>query len=89
MMRRACKFIDRKDLKGKVIGQWMYDLPSFLRGGLGSKRHRFWFFLSRISFRLKRFWRKLRGKPIPPMFEIASNPSIKLSEIKERRFYIK
>jgi hypothetical protein len=47
--------------------------------------------LSSSSFlvKLKLWWFKIIGKKIVPMFEVATHPTIKLSDIKERRYVIK
>lgn len=85
---RTIRVIDKKDLKGKIIGLWIYDLPLFLRGEKGSKKFRLWQNISKITFRFKKVIYKSFGKTIPPTFEVAINPTIKLSDIKERRFHI-
>ena len=86
---RTSKLVGYKDIKRVTVGGWIYCLPPFLRGGSNSRRHKFWFCLSGINLRLNIAWRKFRGKEAIPLFEVASNPIVKLSDIKERRFYIK
>jgi len=82
---RKTLLINKKDLKGKIVGNWYHKLPSFLKGSLTSRRRKF---LCKVTSRTKRNWRKLIGKETVPMFEIANNPSVKLNDIKKRRFYI-
>ncbi len=80
--------IVEKDLnKFKIAGNWYHKLPSFLKGGLLSKRRKF---LCRVTSSFKRICQKLMGRcrnPVPT-FEIVTNPTIKISDIKERRFQI-
>jgi len=82
--------IEEKDI-GKIIkGNWYHKLPSFLKGGLSSRRRRFLCRVTGLFF----FWKwkikfqRLIGKNIVPTFEFATNPTVKLSDIKERRFQI-
>ena len=86
---RTSKLVSYKDIKTRVtVGGWIHRLPPFLRGGLNSRRRRFWVRLSSINLRLNIAWRKFRRKEVFPLFEVVSCPMIKLSDIKERRFHI-
>ena len=85
---RPMFLIVEKDLnKFKIAGNWHHKLPSFLKGGLLSKRRKFLF---RVTSQFKRIYQKLmvRCRNPVPTFEIATNPTIKLNDIKERRFKI-
>ena len=84
-MRRA-SLINEKDLRGKVRGLWISNLPNIFKGGLTSRRRKFLVRLSSILLSLRIRWLKFRGKEVVPMFEIALNPTVSLKEIKERRF---
>ena len=76
--------LEKEDIRRlKFIQGYYHSLP--LNSGLRRIKCRLSAFLLRMRFA----WYRLIGKQVIPMFEIASNPSIKLSEIKERRFKIK
>ena len=79
---------DKIDLKGKISGNWYHKLPLFLKGGLTSKRRKFLCRISGLGTRIKTRWYRLTGREIIPTFERVCNPSIKWSDIKERRFKI-
>jgi hypothetical protein len=79
---RDCILVSRKVMK-IFSGYYLTSLP------LNSKIRKFLFRVSRFGFWLKCRWFKLIGREIFPTFEIVNNPTIKLSEIKNRRFFIK
>lgn len=82
---QSCVFLDRKDFKKlKFSGRWYCNFP------LSSKRRLILFKVSRFFAKLKYFWLKAtrQYKKIVPTFEIVTNPEVKLSEIKERRFKV-
>ena len=85
---RKILLTDKKDLKKKISGNWYHCLPFFLKGPLNSRRRRFLCRSSGIFRRIKYKWYRLRGKEVIPTFEIASCPSIKLSDIKGRRHFL-
>jgi hypothetical protein len=88
VLGRPMLLIEEKDInKFKIAGNWYHKLPSFLKGGLLSKRRKF---LCRVTSLFKRIYQKLMGRcrnPVPT-FEIATNPTVKISDIKGRRFQI-
>ena len=86
---RKTLLINKKDLKHlKISGNWYRKLPFLLKGSLTSRRRKFLCRISGLGTRIRVVWYRLTGREIVPMFEIACNPTIKLSDIKERRFNI-
>ncbi len=85
---RPMLLIKEKDIKKIIKDNWCNKLTSLLKGGSSSKLRRF---ICRVTG-LFLFWKwkfqRLIGKNFIPTFEIATNPTIKISDIKEHRFKI-